>query len=112
MPSTDVCPAWAKSSDCRAIRTRRTPPTATTQGSRRRRVQSLFAEEAGRPAASGCRHCRSRLNFYIVNSAVIAPPCELPSEARVAERPRSAFPDREIVVLPAAARTTAAESTS
>ena len=67
---------------------------------RGRSFEILPIGEAARSAEIGQRYCRSYVNFYIVNGAVIAPAYQLPSDAGVAAVLGSAFPDREIVMLP------------
>ena len=57
-------------------------------------------EEADRELSVGERYCRSYVNFYIANGAVIAPAYGVPSDARVEAVLRGAFPDRAIVMLP------------
>lgn len=57
-------------------------------------------EEVDRARSIGERYCRSYVNFYIVNGAVVAPAYGLPSDARVEAVLRKAFPDRIIVMLP------------
>jgi agmatine deiminase len=67
---------------------------------RGRRFEILPIGEADRSTAIGERYCRSYVNFYIANGAVIAPAYERPSDEAVAAVLRGAFPDREIVMLP------------
>jgi agmatine deiminase len=67
---------------------------------RGRRFEILPIGEADRSAEIGSRYCRSYVNFYIANGAVIAPAYGLPSDAAVATTLAGAFPDREIVMLP------------
>jgi agmatine deiminase len=67
---------------------------------RGRRFEILPIGEADRSAEIGRRYCRSYVNFYIANGAVIAPAYGLPSDAEVAAVLGRAFPDREIVMLP------------
>jgi agmatine deiminase len=73
---------------------------ALARDARGRPFEILPIEEADRATALGHRYCRSYVNFYIANGAVIAPAYQRPSDARVATVLRSAFPDREIVMLP------------
>jgi agmatine deiminase len=67
---------------------------------RGRRFEIVPIEEADRSTSVGDRYCRSYVNFYIVNGAVIAPVYELPSDERVAATLRRVFPDREVIMLP------------
>jgi agmatine deiminase len=67
---------------------------------RGRRFEILPIGEADRSTAVGNRYCRSYVNFYIVNGAVIAPVYQRPSDAGVAALLRAAFPDRQVVMLP------------
>jgi agmatine deiminase len=65
-----------------------------------RSFQIQTIEEVSREHAIGDRYCRSYVNFYIANGAVIAPAYHLPSDERVATTLRLAFPDRTVVMLP------------
>lgn len=67
---------------------------------RGRRFEIVPIEEADRSTSVGERYCRSYVNFYIVNGAVIAPAYNLPSDERVAATLRRVFPGREIIMLP------------
>ena len=67
---------------------------------RGRRIEILPIGEADRSTEIGEHYCRSYVNFYIVNGAVIAPAYQRPSDAEVAAVLGTAFPDREIVMLP------------
>jgi agmatine deiminase len=44
--------------------------------------------------------CRSYVNFYIANGAIIAPAYGVPLDDEVARTLRCAYPDREVVMLP------------
>jgi agmatine deiminase len=57
-------------------------------------------EEVDRAMSVGERYCRSYVNFYVVNGAVIAPAYGLPSDSRVEAVLSKAFPQRTIVMLP------------
>lgn len=57
-------------------------------------------EEADRSVEIGSRYCRSYVNFYVVNGAVIAPRYGLAADVRVAATLRAAFPGREVVMQP------------
>ncbi len=67
---------------------------------RGRRIDIIPIAEADRSTEVGDRYCRSYVNFYIVNGAVIAPAYLRPSDDAVAEVLRGAFPGREVVMLP------------
>ena len=45
-------------------------------------------------------YCRSYINFYIANGAVIAPAYGVPEDAQVAATLRQAYPGREVVMVP------------
>lgn len=65
-----------------------------------RRFELLPIGEAERAAAIGSRYCRSYVNFYVLNGAVIAPAYGLPSDATVQTLLQRAYPERRIVMLP------------
>ncbi|MFO0705217.1 MAG: agmatine deiminase family protein [Steroidobacteraceae bacterium] len=67
---------------------------------RGRRFEILSIEEAPRETSVGSRYCRSYVNFYPCNGAVMAPAYGVPADARVKKLLGRAFPDREIVMLP------------
>jgi agmatine deiminase len=67
---------------------------------RGRRFEIVPIAEADRSTAVGERYCRSYVNFYIVNGAVIAPAYGRPTDDEVREVLRGVFPDRQIVMLP------------
>lgn len=67
---------------------------------RGRRFEILPIVEADRSISVGERYCKSYVNFYIVNGAVIAPAYGLETDARVEATLRHAFPGRSIVMLP------------
>jgi agmatine deiminase len=67
---------------------------------RGRKIDIIPIIEADRSTEVGDRYCRSYVNFYIANDAVIAPAYLRPSDAEVADVLRGAYPDREIVMLP------------
>jgi agmatine deiminase len=67
---------------------------------RGRRIDITPIIEADRSTEVGDHYCRSYVNFYIVNGAVIAPAYLRPSDDEVAAVLRGAFPGREIVMLP------------
>ena len=56
--------------------------------------------EASRSTSIGPRYCRSYVNFYIANGAVICPAYQRPSDAEVAAVVTRAYPDREVIMLP------------
>jgi len=65
-----------------------------------RRFELIPIEEVDASRAVGPRYCRSYVNFYIVNGAVIAPAYGLDSDERVAATLRTAFPQRSVVLQP------------
>jgi agmatine deiminase len=65
-----------------------------------RPFEMLPIREAERSTQVGDRYCRSYVNFYVVNGAVIAPAYGRPSDHEVEEVLCAAFPDRQIVMLP------------
>ncbi len=65
-----------------------------------RRLELIEIPEASASVATGDRFCLSYVNFYIANGAVIAPGYGLESDAMACERLQSAFPDREVVIVP------------
>jgi len=67
---------------------------------RGRRFELLGIEEAPRKADGGPRYCRSYVNYYCVNGAIIAPAYGASSDFRVQAVLKSAYPDRDIVMLP------------
>jgi agmatine deiminase len=67
---------------------------------RGRKIEIIPIVEADRSTEVGARYCRSYVNFYIVNGAVIAPAYGRPSDDEVAAVLRGAFPDRQVVMLP------------
>ncbi|MBS0374604.1 MAG: agmatine deiminase family protein [Proteobacteria bacterium] len=77
---------------------RRALELATDARGRRFELQPI--EEADRTVEVGPRYCRSYVNFYVVNGAVIAPRYGLASDERVAATLRTAFPGREVVLQP------------
>ncbi len=65
-----------------------------------RRLELMSIEEADPSIAVGNRYCRSYVNFYTVNGAVIAPAYGIAADARVDATLRRAFPGRRVVMLP------------
>ena len=55
--------------------------------------------EAREAEARGERFCRSYVNFYFANGAIIAPAYGIDRDTEVRERLQSLFPDREIIML-------------
>lgn len=62
-----------------------------------RSLKLLELPEASPDVAMGDRFCLSYVNFYIANSAVIAPSYGVKMDAEVKERLQSYFPTRDIV---------------
>ena len=67
---------------------------------RDRRFEIVPIAEASRNTQIGERYCRSYVNFYIANGAVVAPSYGQPTDGDVETALRIAFPDRTIVMLP------------
>jgi agmatine deiminase len=67
---------------------------------RGRRIEFATIGEAPHSTTVGERYCRSYVNCYIVNGAVIAPAYGIPMDHEVATTLAQAFPGREIVMLP------------
>ncbi|MGO9995052.1 MAG: agmatine/peptidylarginine deiminase [Steroidobacteraceae bacterium] len=75
---------------------RRALELSTDAKGRAFRLWPIEEAEAGR----GPRYCRSYVNFYVVNGAVIAPAYGLASDRRVEELLRSVYVTRRVVMLP------------
>jgi agmatine deiminase len=67
---------------------------------RGRRIEYATIGEAPHSTAVGDRYCRSYVNFYVANGAVIAPAYGIAMDGQVATTLTQAFPGREIVMLP------------
>ena len=65
-----------------------------------RRLELMSIEEADPSIAVGSRYCRSYVNFYTVNGAVIAPAYGIAADARVEATLKRAFPGRCVIMLP------------
>ncbi len=65
-----------------------------------RRLQLTRIEEADASIAVGPRYCRSYVNFYTVNGAVIAPAYGIAADTRVEAVLTRAFPGRQVIMLP------------
>ena len=65
-----------------------------------RRLELMSIEEADPSIAVGSRYCRSYVNFYTVNGAVIAPAYGIAADARVEATLMRAFPGRSVIMLP------------
>ena len=68
---------------------------------RGRRFELLPIAEAPRTAVPDGEdiYCRSYVNFYLANGAVIAPAYGIAEDAAVADTLRRAYPDRQVVSL-------------
>jgi agmatine deiminase len=68
---------------------------------RGRRFQLIPIDEAPRSCVPHNEdiYCRSYVNFYLANGAVIAPAYGIAEDAAVAETLRRAYPDRQVVSL-------------
>ena len=69
---------------------------------RGRRFELLPIAEAPRTAVPDGQegYCRSYVNFYVANGALIAPAYGIPEDAAVMDTLRRAYPDRSIVPVP------------
>jgi agmatine deiminase len=69
---------------------------------RGRRFELLPIAEAPRSAVPDGQdgYCRSYVNFYIANGALIAPAYGIAEDAAVMDTLRRAYPDRSIVAVP------------
>jgi agmatine deiminase len=96
-PATVLCEVVADPADPRyAIMAENRRVLETETDARGRRFNLLPIAEAPRSAVpEGI--CRSYVNFYIANGAVIAPAYGLPEDEAVAETLRLAYPERSIV---------------
>jgi agmatine deiminase len=65
-----------------------------------RAFEILPLEEACAADAIGPRFCRSYVNFYVLNGAVIAPAYGIAADRRVEAQLRIAFPERTVIMLP------------
>jgi agmatine deiminase len=99
-PATVLCEVVADPLDPRfAIMAENRRVLESETDARGRRFNLLPIVEAPRSAVpEGI--CRSYVNFYIANGAVIAPAYGLPEDETVAETLRLAYPDRLIVPVP------------
>jgi agmatine deiminase len=102
-PATVLCEVVADPLDPRyAIMAENRRALEAETDARGRRFTLLPILEAPRsavpPGADG--YCRSYVNFYIANSAVIAPAYGIAEDAAVFESLGRAFPDRAIVPVP------------
>jgi agmatine deiminase len=102
-PATLLCEVVADSEDPRySIMAENRRVLETETDARGRRFTLLPIAEAPRSAApEGAEgYCRSYVNFYIANGAVIAPAYGIPEDAAVQQTLRDAYPDRKIVLVP------------
>lgn len=65
-----------------------------------RPLEIIEIHEAESAEADGERFCRSYVNFYLANGAVIAPSYGIPEDEDARATLAHAFPDREIVMVP------------
>jgi agmatine deiminase len=102
-PATLLCEVVADSEDPRySIMAENRRVLETETDARGRRFTLLPIAEAPRSVtpegAEG--YCRSYVNFYIANGAVIAPAYGIPEDAAVLQTLTDAYPDRKIVLVP------------
>lgn len=99
-PATVLCEVVANPEDPRySIMAENRRVLETETDARGRRFNLLPIAEAPRSVApEGAEgYCRSYVNFYIANGAVIVPAYGIPEDAAVFQTLADAFPDREIV---------------
>jgi agmatine deiminase len=99
-PATVLCEVVADPEDPRySIMAENRRVLETETDARGRRFSLIPIAEAPRSAApEGAQDfCRSYVNFYIANGAVIAPAYGIPEDAAVFQTLTDAFPDRKIV---------------
>jgi agmatine deiminase len=98
-PATVLCEVVADPADPRyAIMAENRIVLEAETDARGRRFNLLPIAEVPRSAVpEGV--CRSYVNFYIANDAIIAPAYSLPEDEAVAETLRLAYPDRSIVLV-------------
>src|ERR1700694_4292040 len=99
-PATALCEVVADPEDPRySIMAENRRILETETDARGRRFDLLPIVEAPRSAVPGGQdgYCRSYVNFYIANGAVIAPAYGIAEDARAVETLGRAFPDRAIV---------------
>jgi agmatine deiminase len=99
-PATVLCEVVADPEDPRySIMAENRRVLETETDARGRRFNLLPIAEAPRSVApEGAEgYCRSYVNFYIANGAVIVPAYGIPEDAAVFQTLADAFPDREIV---------------
>jgi agmatine deiminase len=99
-PATVLCEVVADPGDPRyAIMAENRRVLETETDARGRRFELLPMVEAPRSAAPRGQdgYCRSYVNFYLANGAVIAPAYGIAEDARAVDTLRRAYPDRAIV---------------
>jgi agmatine deiminase len=102
-PATLLCEVVADSEDPRySIMAENRRVLETETDARGRRFSLLPIAEAPRSVApEGAEgYCRSYVNFYIANGAVIAPAYGIPEDSAVLQTLADAYPDRKIVLVP------------
>jgi len=98
-PATILCEVVADPADPRyAIMAENRRVLEAETDARGRRFNLLPIAEAPRSAVPE-GFCRSYVNFYTANGAIIAPAYGLPEDEAVAETLRVAYPDRSIVAV-------------
>lgn len=102
-PGVVLCEVVADTSDPRyAIMSENRKALTLARDAKGRSFELVPIAEAPRSVAVGKAegYCRSYVNLYIANGAVIAPAYGIAEDARVFDTLREAYPKREIVMLP------------
>jgi agmatine deiminase len=102
-PATLLCEVVADRSDPRhAIMAENRKFLEAATDAKGRRFQLLPIAEAPRSAVPDGEegYCRSYVNFYIANGAIIAPAYGIAEDASVLETLRRAYPDRAVLGVP------------
>jgi agmatine deiminase len=101
-PAAVLCEAVVDPADPRfAIMAENRKVLESESDARGRRFELVPIVEAPRTAvpAGEDLYCRSYVNFYLANGAVIAPAYGIAEDAAAAETLRRAYPDRQVVTL-------------
>ena len=101
-PGTVLCEVVADPADPRfAIMAENRRVLETETDARGRHLELLSIAEAPRSAVPDgeSAYCRSYVNFYLANGAVIAPAYGIPEDRQVVATLESAYPDRKVVTV-------------
>jgi agmatine deiminase len=102
-PGAVLCEVVADPSDPRyGIMAENRKALTLARDAKGRPLELMPIAEAPRSVAAGKVdwYCRSYVNLYIANGAVVAPAYGIPEDATVLDTLRKAFPGREIVMVP------------